>query len=74
MRTPAPAPQSLRLGKIQDGYQLCARCGRVMTAGEACEIVPRSADYLIYSHPYKCSAKAVKGWLAAAGRRCAACT
>ena len=66
MRYRAPKPLEARTEVIIDDYQLCARCGRVMTNGETAIVVQRSPSWLIYSHPEgpDCPAKAVKGWLA----------
>jgi hypothetical protein len=66
MRYTAPKPLEARTEVIVDDYQLCARCGRVMTNGETAIVVQRSPSWLIYSHPEgpDCPAKAVKGWLA----------
>ena len=53
-----------------DAYQLCARCGNPLVGGDICEVVPRSPEWLIYSHPRdssECNSgkdKAVRGWLA----------
>ncbi len=53
-----------------DAYQLCARCGNPLVGGDICEVVPRSPEWLIYSHPrgsLECNSgkdKAVRGWSA----------
>jgi hypothetical protein len=67
MRYGSPPPQSAKTDVIRDGYQLCARCGKVMTNGETAIVVPRTPMSPIYSHPTgsQCPPKAVRGWKAA---------
>jgi hypothetical protein len=68
MKNPlAPPPISATEGRIADGYQLCARCGKVMVEGEMALVVRRLCSWLIYTHEVgpSCRPKAVRGWLAA---------
>lgn len=64
MRCPAPTPQSAWAEIVEEGYQLCGRCGGVLAAGDSAVIVRRSPSWLIYTHPHQCSRNAVHGWLA----------
>ena len=67
MRVLAPPPANAIAMPVKDGYQLCARCGQVMTDGETAVVTPRSPFWLIYSHELgqHCPPKATRGWLAA---------
>jgi len=67
MRVLAPPPCSAITVQVENGYQLCARCGEVLTEGEAAVAVQRLCSWLIYAHELgpHCPPKAVRGWLAA---------
>jgi hypothetical protein len=63
----APVPASAMTTQVTDGYQLCARCGRVLVEGDTAVTVRRLSHWLIYSHQAgpNCPPKAVRGWKAA---------
>jgi hypothetical protein len=66
MRVLAPLPTTATMTNIDDGYQLCARCGMVLVNDEIAVVVPRASFWHIYAHPIgvDCPPKAVKGWKA----------
>jgi hypothetical protein len=67
MRVPAaPTPTSAITTQVDNGYQLCARCGKVLVEGETVVVVPRAPFWLIHTHQIgpNCPPKAVKGWKA----------
>jgi hypothetical protein len=67
MRVLAPIPESAAVRQVVDGYQLCARCGGPLVAGESAVVVSRLPSGLIYAHKIgsNCPSKAVRGWKAA---------
>ena len=66
MRVLAPIPESNVSSQIVDGYQLCARCGEALVAGESALAAPRLHSWLIYTHQLGpgCPPKSVRGWKA----------
>jgi hypothetical protein len=66
MKDLAPVPENAVLGVVADGYQICARCGKVLVEDETAVMVPRLSNWLIHTHNIgpNCRAKAVRGWLA----------
>jgi len=64
MRVLAPSPASASEGRVTDGYQLCARCGKVLVDGESVILVRRRSSYVIHTHEVGplCPPKAVRGW------------
>lgn len=64
MKVYAPLPDDLTKQIIEDGYQLCARCGCVMVTGDRASVVPRASWYLIFTHWHQCDTCAVRGWKA----------
>lgn len=66
MRVLAPPPANAIATHVSNGYQLCARCGKVLVEGENAVVVPRAPFWLIHTHEIgpNCPAKAVRGWKA----------
>jgi hypothetical protein len=62
VRILARPPENTTRQEIELGYQLCARCGHLMLIGELAEIVSRSFDWQIYSHPHRCARREPVGW------------
>src|SRR6185312_536799 len=66
MRVLAPMPENASTLTVRGGYQVCARCGEILTEGDSAVTVTRLSNWSIYTHEVgaNCPAKAVRGWLA----------